>query len=123
MTTVRTVCPTRNLSRRQLAVTNSKSSYVLAAQLADTAAYPDDLAYDMEDPYHYFRTHVLQGRRYLILGGGDHKTGHGDPKQAFRALEAYLRKHFEVASIDYRWSAQFFEPADGLPYIGKLPDG
>src|SRR5690606_32000544 len=98
-------------------------SYVLAAQLADTAAYPDDLAYDMEDPYHYFRTHVLQGRRYLILGGGDHKTGHGDPKQAFRALEAYLRKHFEVASIDYRWSAQFFEPADGLPYIGKLPGG
>lgn len=28
-----------------------------------------------------------------------------------------------MASIDYRWSAQFFEPADGLPYIGKLPGG
>lgn len=97
-------------------------SYVLGAQLADER-YPNDLAYDMQDPYHYFRTHVLDGQPYLILGGADHKTGHGDPGRAFHQLEAYLHKHFEVASIDYRWSAQFFEPADGLPYIGKLPGG
>ena len=97
-------------------------SYVLGVQLADEA-YPAALAYDMQEPYHYFRTHLLDGKRYLILGGADHKTGHGNPEQSFRELEAYLRKHFDVASIDYRWSAQFFEPADGLPYIGKLPGG
>ncbi len=97
-------------------------SYVLAAQLADEA-YPSGLAYDMYQPYHYFRTHILDGKRYLILGGADHKTGHGDPEVSFRELEAYLRRHFDVASVDYRWSAQFFEPADGLPYIGKLPGG
>ena len=97
-------------------------SYVLGAQLADEQ-YPTDLAYDMEEPYHYFRTHQLDGKRYLIFGGADHKTGHGDPDAAFRELEAYLRAHFDVSSIDYRWSAQYFEPADGLPYIGKLPGG
>lgn len=95
-------------------------SYVLGAQLA-TDLYPNNLAYDMQEPYHYFRTHQLDGKRYLIFGGADHKTGHGDPDAAFRELEAYLHKHFDVASIDYRWSAQYFEPADGLPYIGELP--
>jgi Rieske Fe-S protein len=28
-----------------------------------------------------------------------------------------------VQSIDYEWSAQFYAPADGLPYIGKTNDG
>lgn len=94
-------------------------SYVLGARLAD-GAYPDGLAYDMQEPYHYFRTCEIDGQPYLLVGGEDHKTGHGKPDQAFRDLEAYLRKHFEVQSVDYRWSAQFFEPADGLPYIGLL---
>src|SRR5690606_10194315 len=57
--------------------------YVLGVQLADEA-YPGALAYDMEEPYHYFRTHLLAGKRYLILGGADHKTGHGNPEQSFR---------------------------------------
>lgn len=97
-------------------------SYVLAMQLAD-GNYPNDLAYDMQEPYHYFRSHVIEDRPYLILGGEDHKTGHGSPNDAFQRLEAYARKHFRVASVDYRWSAQYFEPADGLPYIGALPGG
>lgn len=95
-------------------------SYVLAAQLLG-GQYPLDLAYDMQEPYHYFRTHLLDSKRYLIVGGADHKTGHGDPEGSFRELEAYVRKHFDVSVIDYRWSSQYFEPADGLPYIGKLP--
>ncbi|MGK6352624.1 FAD-dependent oxidoreductase [Parapedobacter sp. DT-150] len=97
-------------------------SYVLAVQLTD-GQYPDALAYDMQDPYHYFRTHRIDGTPYLIVGGADHKTGHGDPQGSFRELEAYVRKHVDVSSIDYRWSAQYVEPADGLPYIGRLPGG
>jgi Rieske Fe-S protein len=26
-----------------------------------------------------------------------------------------------VESVDYRWSSQYFDPVDGLPYIGHLP--
>lgn len=97
-------------------------SYVLAVQLAD-GDYPTDLAYDMQEPYHYFRTHVINDTPYLIIGGEDHKTGHGSPNSSFQTLEAYARTHFQVSSVDYRWSAQYFEPADGLPYIGELPGG
>ncbi len=96
-------------------------SYVLAARLASDDQYPQDLAYDMQDPYHYFRTHEIEGRKYLLLGGADHKTGHGNPEDSFRSLESYLRAHYNVQSIDYKWSSQFYESADGLPYIGEMP--
>lgn len=32
-----------------------------------------------------------------------------------------MRHHFDVKDIIYQWSSQYFEPADGLPYIGVLP--
>lgn len=97
-------------------------SYVLAVELRD-GNYPDCLAYDMKEPYHYYRSHVIEGKKYLIVGGEDHKTGHGDPEKAFTALEAFARKTFEVSSVGFRWSSQYYVPVDGLPYIGQLPGG
>ncbi len=98
-------------------------SYVLGIKLAKGAIYPDCLSYDMQEPYHYFRTHVIDGEKYLILGGEDHKTGHGDPEMAFGNLEKYAKANFKVSTIPYRWSAQYYVPVDGLPYIGKMPFG
>lgn len=95
-------------------------SYALAAKLLDNN-YPADLAYDLQDPYHYFRTHNINGQNYLVVGGSDHKTGQGNPEEAFQSLEQYLHQYYNVSSIDYKWSAQYYIPADGLPYIGKLP--
>jgi glycine/D-amino acid oxidase-like deaminating enzyme/nitrite reductase/ring-hydroxylating ferredoxin subunit len=96
-------------------------SYVLGVRLTDDN-YPGELAYDMQEPYHYFRTHLINGKKYLIVGGEDHKTGHGNPQKAFENLEAYVRNYFNVDSVGYRWSAQYYVPVDGLPYIGQLPD-
>lgn len=95
-------------------------SYVLGIKLSHEN-YPSDLAYDLKDPYHYFRTQEIDGQKYLILGGDDHKSGQADPEESYRSLENYAREHYQVSSIDYKWSAQYFVPADGLPYIGKLP--
>jgi len=96
-------------------------SYALAAKL-EGDLYPDGLSYDMYDPYHYFRTHEVNGQRYLVAGGEDHKTGHEQNTEApFQQLEAYVRKYFKVTEVSYRWSSQFFEPSDGLAYIGLLP--
>nr|WP_295926706.1 FAD-dependent oxidoreductase [uncultured Dyadobacter sp.] len=95
-------------------------SYVIAATLKN-GAYPPDLVYDMQDPYHYFRTHTVDGQPYLIAGGHDHKTGHGDPEQSFADLIAYTSELYEIDTVVTRWSAQYYVPADGLPYIGHLP--
>ncbi len=95
-------------------------SYVMALTL--NSHYPHDLAYDLYDPYHYYRTQEIDGKKYLIAGGEDHRTGEKkDTEECFRQLERYLRQYFEVDEVAYKWSSQYFEPADGLPYIGHLP--
>ncbi len=96
-------------------------SYAMAVKLKDNN-YPDALIYDLYDPYHYFRTQETEGGRYLIAGGEDHKSGHKkNTNFCFTKLEKYIRKYYDVEDIAFRWSSQFFESADGLPYIGHLP--
>ena len=103
-------------------------SYAMAVKLKKSAGsngknnYPEALVYDMYDPYHYYRTEVIDGESYFIAGGEDHKTGHEEnTENCFRKLESYVRKYFPVESVEHKWSSQYFEPADGLPYIGQLP--
>lgn len=96
-------------------------SYAIAVELED-AVYFDGLSYDMYDPYHYYRTQEVDGKRYFIIGGEDHKTAHQVNTEAcFAKLEAHARKYFKVSNVPFRWSSQYFEPSDGLAYIGLLP--
>lgn len=96
-------------------------SYAIAVILRNNE-YPGDLAYDMVDPYHYYRAQEVNGINYLIAGGKDHKTAHEEnTDKSFLQLEAQVLKYFPVKNIEYRWSSQYFEPADGIPYIGHLP--
>lgn len=96
-------------------------SYAMAVTLNDHN-YPADLAYDMYDPYHYYRTQEVDGKQYLIAGGEDHKTGHeANTEKCFLNLEAYLRTHFNIDEIAFKWSSEYFEPSDGIAYIGHLP--
>ncbi|MBO9571773.1 MAG: FAD-dependent oxidoreductase, partial [Chitinophagaceae bacterium] len=95
-------------------------SYAMAVSLKDN--FPDNLFYDMYDPYHYYRTQEIDGITYLIGGGYDHKTAHEpNTNSCFLQLEAHMRETFEVDGVNYKWSSQYFEPADGIPYIGHLP--
>lgn len=97
-------------------------SYAMAVKLKDASGYPAELAYDSLDPYHYYRTHVVNGEPYLIAGGYDHRTAAEDnTEKCFLQLEAHIRTYFDVDEISYAWSSQYFEPTDGLPYIGRLP--
>jgi glycine/D-amino acid oxidase-like deaminating enzyme/nitrite reductase/ring-hydroxylating ferredoxin subunit len=95
-------------------------SYVMAVKLL-SGQYPNALIYDMQEPYHYIRSHEIDGDQLLIVGGNDHKTGHDDVEKAFADLEEYIRKYYEVSSIKYKWSSQYYVPVDGLPYIGQMP--
>jgi glycine/D-amino acid oxidase-like deaminating enzyme/nitrite reductase/ring-hydroxylating ferredoxin subunit len=96
-------------------------SYAIAVQLKNEK-YPDDLVYDMYDPYHYYRTQKIDGKNYLIVGGNDHKTGEEkNTDGVFLNLESHVRTYFGVEAVTQRWSSQYYEPADGIPYIGVLP--
>ncbi|HUC81596.1 MAG TPA: FAD-dependent oxidoreductase [Flavisolibacter sp.] len=96
-------------------------SYAIAVKLKN-GAYPDALAYDMYDPYHYYRTQDIDGQKYLIVGGEDHKTAHEENTTAcFNDLIAHTKRYFDIEEIVAHWSSQYFEPSDGLAYIGHLP--
>ncbi len=96
-------------------------SYAVAFTLK-TGDYPSGLAYDSKDPYHYFRSHNVNGQDYVIAGGMDHKTGHCDnTEHVFTELEAYLKKYFDIDKVAYKWSSQYYNSVDGLPYIGLMP--
>ena len=96
-------------------------SYAIAVKL-EHDSYPIGLAYDSYDPYHYYRTQEIDGEKYLIIGGEDHKTGHEENTHAcFNRLIAHSRTFFNIKEITHHWSSQYFEPADGLAYIGHLP--
>lgn len=95
-------------------------SYVIAVRVAE--AVPDALYWDDADPYHYIRLASSDDPHLLIVGGADHKTGQGgDERESMSKLEQYVRDRFTVQEIENRWSAEFFEPADGLPFIGAVP--
>ena len=78
------------------------------------------LFWDTADPYHYTRWQSTDEGTFLIVGGKDHKTGDvEDTESHYGSLEDYIRNHFEIDTIAYRWSGQIIEPLDGLPYIGR----
>jgi glycine/D-amino acid oxidase-like deaminating enzyme/nitrite reductase/ring-hydroxylating ferredoxin subunit len=92
-------------------------SYVLALRVNQTL--PDGLFFDTHQPYHYVRKQPMGGEDVLIVGGADHLVGKGDPTKAFGELEAYARARYAVREVVAHWSSQVYEPADGLPYVGR----
>lgn len=96
-------------------------SYMVAAKLKSNE-YPVGLFWDMGDPYHYTRFYQNENGAYVVVGGEDHKTGHrADTGESYNKLIKYVQERFDIESVDYKWSAQYYEPADGLPYIGRSP--
>ncbi len=96
-------------------------SYAMAVEL-ENSNYPKGLAYDMHNPYHYYRTQTINGKSFLIVGGEDHKTGEvNNTNGNMLRLESHVRSFFSVSNVVAQWSSQFYEPVDGLPYIGHLP--
>lgn len=90
-------------------------SYAVAFRTRQTV--PDVLYYDAWDPYHYIRK---EDGDVVIIGGNDHKTGQTeDERDHLQELKAYVEDRFGVQEYLAEWSAQVFETADGLPFIGK----
>ncbi|WDF46057.1 FAD-dependent oxidoreductase [Chryseobacterium sp. KACC 21268] len=96
-------------------------SYVVTVKLSNPVHSMAQAA-DLYDPYHYMRYHKSNDDHYLIVGGFDHKTGdEDDTEKPFQDLMAYVNDNFTYQEVAAKWSSQFYQPADGLPYIGRMP--
>ena len=94
-------------------------SYAIVAQVLD--AIPDQLMWDNSQPYFYTRRVDSREPRKLLVGGCDHRTGIGDTTAHMAELEKYLRDRYRVEAMIHQWSAELFEPTDGMPLIGLVP--
>lgn len=93
-------------------------SYVVA--LHSPFEIPDGLYWDDADPYHYVRSTEHEGRRIVLVGGEDHRTGREEDTTArLAALESWALARLPGSTVVRRWSGQILEPVDGLPYVGR----
>ncbi len=93
--------------------------YGIAATLSG-GEYPDGLFWTTEEPSHSIRSYGDGNRKYLVVIGERHKVGRQDDSvDYYRRVEDFARSHFPVEKVAYRWSAQNYRAADGLPYIGR----
>lgn len=98
-------------------------TYALAFSIPK-GAIPDALYWDTLDPYHYVRLQPGEdGVDYLIVGGGDHKSGEADDAEVrFQALEAWTRNLIPAAKdVTHRWSGQVLDTIDYAGFIGRNP--
>lgn len=87
---------------------------------------PRILLWDNGDPYYYVRLTTPDEKskhEILIVGGADHKVGQDEhPEHRYAEIEKWARQHFPTAGpVDFKWSGQIMEPADGLGYMGRNP--
>jgi glycine/D-amino acid oxidase-like deaminating enzyme/nitrite reductase/ring-hydroxylating ferredoxin subunit len=99
-----------------------KRSYAIGVRIQGEA--PTGMLYGIDSPTRSLRSHPLQGRELVIVGGEGHLTGDDpDTRRRFTALAQSAREWFDVEAIEYRWSAQDPESIDELPYAGSLVPG
>ena len=94
-------------------------SYALLCRIAGTP--PQGMFISADSPARSVRGVPLDDEELLLVGGEGHRTGTGgDTEQRYRRLEDFARKHWDVLSLEYRWSAQDNSTVDGVPYVGRL---
>jgi glycine/D-amino acid oxidase-like deaminating enzyme/nitrite reductase/ring-hydroxylating ferredoxin subunit len=103
------------------------TTYVIGARIP-RGSVTRALYWDTADPYHYVRVQGVSSKDddhydVLIVGGEDHKSGQADEgRQRHSQLEAWARERFPMMErIEYRWSGQVMESADGIAFIGRNP--
>lgn len=84
-------------------------SYVIALE---NAQQPEGMFLDCEDNGLSLRN----AGRWLLLGGGGHRTG--KPGMGWQLPETVARTYYPKARIGARWATQDCMSLDGMPYIG-----
>ena len=95
-------------------------SYVVCPRV-DPSRDPIDMFVSTESPTHTVRSSPYASGVLLVIAGEGHKTGeHPNTEERYQALERWTREHFEIESMEYRWSTQDYYSVDHVPYIGRL---
>jgi glycine/D-amino acid oxidase-like deaminating enzyme/nitrite reductase/ring-hydroxylating ferredoxin subunit len=100
-------------------------TYVIGLRVPK-GSVPRILLWDTGDPYYYVRLATPDQQAaddMLIVGGADHKVGQDEhPEHRYDEIEAWVRSRYPMAGVvDFKWSGEVMEPADGMAYLGRNP--
>jgi glycine/D-amino acid oxidase-like deaminating enzyme/nitrite reductase/ring-hydroxylating ferredoxin subunit len=97
----------------------AQRSYSIAVRIDGQS--PEGMFISAEGPTRSIRAAPRDDGELLLVGGEGHKVGQGgDTRDRYSHLEGFAREHWDVSSVDYRWSTQDAVPADRMPLIGRL---
>jgi len=102
----------------------SDVTFALTARYSGTAPISDDVFWDTDEPYQYYRR---LGRDTIVLGGADRHEDQPAGKPPHEQLEQFLRDKFPSASdggtctVTKTWQGSLFYTDDGVPFIGAHP--
>lgn len=95
----------------------------LAAPVA-AERFPPGMYLSIDRPTRSIRTAPHRsGERVLVAVGEAFPTGDEDAGVLLENLEAFVREHFDVGEIRWRWGNQDYYSSDRLPWIGRILPG
>lgn len=100
-------------------------SYVAAFRVPGAGnSIPAGMYLSADSPTRSLRTATVGGEELLLVGGNGHPVGR-EPStiKDVDDLDAWTRKHFPGAQRTHRWSAQDYQSANMVPFVGWLPRG
>lgn len=95
------------------------TSYVIAVDVGDKTF--DGMYINPSSPTFSFRSALHNGKKILLVGGADHKTGAKiDLSNAYSILENEIRKYYPKCNVLYKWNTEDCITLDKIPYIGEF---
>lgn len=98
------------------------TSYVIAVDIGDKTF--DGMYINSKQPtfsYRFANFSGSCGKRLLLVGGADHKTGSKiDLSNAYNILEDEVRKYYPDCKVLYKWNTEDCITLDKIPYIGEF---
>ncbi len=94
------------------------TSYIIAIDTKKTLF--NGMYINSTDPIFSFRTAKIAGKKLLLIGGGEHKTGKPSCyADTYGILEKEAKKYYPDCEILYKWNTRDCIPLDKIPYIGE----
>jgi glycine/D-amino acid oxidase-like deaminating enzyme/nitrite reductase/ring-hydroxylating ferredoxin subunit len=94
-------------------------SYVITARIRGEP--PQAMLINPGSPTRSIRSVPADGEELLMIGGEGHHTGASEAlPDRYEALIEYARRHWDVQSVEHRWSSQDFVADDSVPYVGPV---
>lgn len=97
----------------------AESSYALGVTTKEK--FSQGMFISAENPRRTLRNQKFDDGELIIIGGENHRTGHGQDVQVhYQALKDFTQDLFTLDELHYQWNNQDYTTLDRVPYIGRL---